>query len=237
MANSWFNFQQFRINQANCAMKISTDAVLLGALASSDHSAEILDVGTGTGVIALMLAQRYSNARVHAVEIDQEAAKQASENFRGSKFSDRISISNVRFQDFEPDHQFDLIVSNPPYFPNHLKSQDAKRNRAMHADELSFSDLAEKGSTLLSPSGYFWLILPPRQMLEFDVEALKCGLYPTSNYSLQDKPDSRILRNICAFSKTPKECTSAKIYVKNEDGTPHASYSKLVSGFLLAFKD
>jgi len=237
MSESWFYFQQFKVNQSHCAMKISTDAVLLGALATSDQPANILDVGTGTGVIALMLAQRFCNAKVHAVEIDQEAAIQASENFSGSKFFKRISISNMRFQDFEPNHQFDLIASNPPYFPNHLKSQDAKRNRALHTDELSFSDLAEKVSALLSPSGHFWLILPPRQMVQFNVEALKCGLYPISNYSLQDKPGSRLLRNICAFSKVPKECTFAEIYVKNEDGTPHLTYSRLVSGFLLAFKD
>ncbi|MFT5773225.1 MAG: tRNA1Val (adenine37-N6)-methyltransferase, partial [Algoriphagus sp.] len=123
MGNSWFQFQQFRINQDRCAMKISTDAVLLGALAEADEPKHILDIGTGTGVIALMLAQRFSEAKIVAVELDEQAAMQAGENFEHSRFSEQLSISHAAIQDFSVSNKFDLIVSNPPYFTAHLKGQ------------------------------------------------------------------------------------------------------------------
>ncbi|MFV8227015.1 tRNA1(Val) (adenine(37)-N6)-methyltransferase, partial [Christiangramia aquimixticola] len=109
--------------------------VLLGALAETVSSATILDVGTGTGVISLMLAQRFQEARITAVELDEDAADQAAENFRESPFSARLRVVKLRFQDLPEDQLFDLIVSNPPYFPEHLKSKDAKRNQALHTDD------------------------------------------------------------------------------------------------------
>ncbi|WP_425637164.1 tRNA1(Val) (adenine(37)-N6)-methyltransferase [Algoriphagus yeomjeoni] len=236
MANSWFQFQQFRVNQDRCAMKISTDAVMLGTLAEVESPRQILDVGTGTGVIALMLAQRFPEAKVQAVEIDAEAASQALENFRINSFSDRMQLWEGRFQEFESQQKYDLIVSNPPYFPDHLKSSDAQRNRALHTDELSFQDLLGKVNVLLKEDGRFWLILPPRQMQDFQEEAGEKGLFAEIKYTLQDKPGKRIQREICAFSRTQEEVESSAIFFKNEDGTPHESYARLVSGFLLGFK-
>ncbi|SFB48256.1 tRNA1(Val) (adenine(37)-N6)-methyltransferase [Algoriphagus aquimarinus] len=235
MANSWFQFQQFRINQDRCAMKISTDAVMLGALAHAISTREILDIGTGTGVIALMLAQRFPEAKVQAVEIDSEAASQALENFRANTFSDRMQLWEGRFQDFEAQLNYDLIVSNPPYFPDHLKSSDVQRNMALHTDELSFDDLLGKVIQLLKEDGQFWVILPPRQMQDFQTEAVKKGLFLKTKFTLQDKPGKRIQREICAFSKSQNEVETSGIFIKNEDGTPHESYAKVVSGFLLGF--
>ncbi|WP_339754141.1 tRNA1(Val) (adenine(37)-N6)-methyltransferase [Algoriphagus aquimarinus] len=235
MANSWFQFQQFRINQDRCAMKISTDAVMLGALADAISPREILDVGTGTGVIALMLAQRFPKANVQAVEIDSETASQALENFRSNTFSDRIQLWEGRFQDFEPQLNYDLIVSNPPYFPDHLKSSDVQRNMALHTDELSFDDLLGKVIQLLKDDGQFWVILPPRQMQDFQTKAVKKELFLKTKFTLQDKPGKRIQREICAFSRSQNEVETSGIFIKNEDGTPHESYAKVVSGFLLGF--
>ncbi len=237
MANSWFQFQQFRVNQDRCAMKISTDAVLLGALADAASPGEILDVGTGTGVIALMLAQRFPEAIIQAVEIDSQAAAQALENFRTNTFSDRMQLWEGRFQDFEPQQKFDLIVSNPPYFPDHLKSTNVQRNMALHTDELSFQDLLEKAVQLLKEDGKFWIILPPRQMQDFQEKAAKFELFLETKFTLQDKLGKRVLREICAFSRTHNEVVISAIFIKNEDGTPHESYARLVSGFLLGFKD
>lgn len=237
MANSWFQFQQFRVNQDRCAMKISTDAVMLGALAEALMPGEILDVGTGTGVIALMLAQRFPDANVQAVEIDSLAASQALDNFCTNPFSDRMQLLEGRFQDFQPNQKFDLIVSNPPYFLDHLKSSDAQRNMALHTDELSFQDLLEKVNELLEESGQFWIILPPRQMQDFQRKAQEHGLFLGTKFTLQDKLGKRIQREICAFSRTQKEVEIKAIFIKNEDGTPHESYASLVSGFLLGFKD
>ena len=236
MANSWFQFQQFRINQDRCAMKISTDAVMLGALADSVFPKEILDVGTGTGVIALMLAQRFPDAKIQAVEIDAQAAAQALENFHMNTFSDRMQLWEGKFQEFESQQKYDLIVSNPPYFPDHLKSSDAQRNMALHTDELSFQDLLDKVTQLLAEDGQFWVILPPRQMQDFQKEAERKGLFPARKFTLQDKPGKRIQREICAFSRSQDGVETSAIFIKNEDGTPHETYAGLVSGFLLGFK-
>ncbi|WPR74475.1 tRNA1(Val) (adenine(37)-N6)-methyltransferase [Algoriphagus sp. NG3] len=236
MANSWFQFQQFRINQENCAMKISTDAVMLGALADAASPRETLDVGTGTGVIALMLAQRFPEAKIQAVEIDPPAASQALGNFRSNAFSHRMQLWEGRFQEFEPQKKYDLIVSNPPYFPDHLKSSDVQRNMALHTDELSFADLLGKVAQLLKEDGQFWVILPPRQMQDFQKEAEKHGLFAETKFTLQDKPGKRIQREICAFSRRQNDLETSAIFIKNEDGTPHETYVGLVSDFLLGFK-
>ncbi|MEB2780835.1 methyltransferase [Algoriphagus sp. C2-6-M1] len=236
MSNTWFQFQQFRVNQDRCAMKISTDAVMLGALAEAASPGEILDVGTGTGVIALMLAQRFPEAKVQAVELDSEAASQALDNFRSNTFSERMQLWEGRFQDFEPQQKYDLIVSNPPYFPDHLKSTDAQRNSALHTDELSFEDLLGKVLQLLKEDGDFWIILPPRQMQDFKKEAATRGLFPGAKFTLQDMPGKRIQREICAFDRNQTEVKVTEIFIKNEDGTAHETYASLVSDFLLGFK-
>ena len=123
-----------RFEQAidRCAMKISTDAVLLGTLVKSDAPKQILDIGTGTGVIALMLAQRFPQASLTAIELDPEAAGQAAENCEQSPFSERLTVIQGRFQDFKEEKRFDLLVSNPPFFPDHLPASDPKRNQALH---------------------------------------------------------------------------------------------------------
>lgn len=235
MANNWFQFQQFRVQQDRCAMKISTDAVLLGSLAKCPSPKQILDIGTGTGVIALMLAQRFPEAQVTALEIDPEAAAQAAENFKESPFADRLQVIPTALQDFSADASFDLIVSNPPYFPDHLKSSDPKRNLALHTDSLSFEALLAHACPMISPSGQFWVILPPRQMENFC--KLTDQVFPNSKIQIQDAPSKPVHRELVSFSKT-KNLTSIQTRVcclKNEDGTYTDDYQQLISGFLLGF--
>ncbi|MCE7056853.1 methyltransferase [Algoriphagus sp. AGSA1] len=216
-------------------MKISTDAVMLGALADTISPNEILDIGTGTGVIALMLAQRFPEAKIQAVEVDSQTASQALDNFRSNAFSERMQLWEGRLQNFEPHKKYDLIVSNPPYFPDHLKSSDLQRNTALHTDELSFQDLLVKAAALLKDTGKFWVILPPRQMQDFHQEAEKHGLFLGAKFTLQDRPGKRVLREICFFSRKQTEVEVTAIFIKNEEGTPHETYAGLVSGFLLGF--
>jgi tRNA1Val (adenine37-N6)-methyltransferase len=233
MGNSWFQFQQFRVNQDRCAMKISTDAVLIGALAKAENPSKILDVGTGTGVIALMLAQRFPEAKVTAIEIDEDAANQADENFKGSRFDSRIQLIHGRLQDFPESEKYDLIVSNPPFFPDHLKSQDPKRNKALHTDELSFSELITKVSALLSEKGSFWVILPPAQMKNLKELAQKSGLHLLENINIKDsesKPHHRAISNFSFCKSVEKE---VEIILKDEKSDYSRSYSALLSGFLL----
>jgi tRNA1Val (adenine37-N6)-methyltransferase len=235
MPNSWFQFQQFRVKQDQCAMKISTDAVLLGGLASVEKPDIILDIGTGTGVIALMLAQRFPKAQISAVELDELAAIQAETNFSDSPFADRLTFWKGAFQEFKSNQKFDLIASNPPYFPDHLKSQDEQRNRALHTDALSFLDLISNVSKLLNSNGNFWVILPPRQMLDLVRISEEFALFPMRKFTVQDKPGKRVLREIVCFSFQKKEVEIQQIFIKNEDGSPHLTYKNIVNGFLLEF--
>lgn len=235
MGNSWFQFQQFRVNQDRCAMKISTDAVLLGTLAKAENPSKILDIGTGTGVIALMLAQRFPDAQIEAIEIDADAAAQAEENFRESHFSERLKIIHARIQDLPDLDKFDLIVSNPPFFPAHLKSQDSKRNRALHTDELSFDELIEKVSSLLTEPGKFWVILPPRQMEDLVVLAEKRGLFCCQRIQIRDGHSKPVHRWVCEFTFQKLVKKAEELVLKEEDSKYTGSYSTLLSGFLLGY--
>lgn len=161
MSNSYFRFKQFTIHQDKTAMKVGTDGVLLGVLTKPTFNPKrILDIGTGTGLIALMLAQRFEKSVIDAVEIDRDASEQALYNFRSSIFADRISVFCTDISDYTPNFKYDLIVSNPPYFNNSLKAPDAQRSIARHTDSLSFDKLAKSVARLLSDDGCFCVIIP-----------------------------------------------------------------------------
>jgi tRNA1Val (adenine37-N6)-methyltransferase len=237
MGNSWFQFQQFRVAQDRCAMKISTDAVLLGSLVQSKAPKQILDIGTGTGVIALMLAQRFPEAQLTALELDPEAASQAKENCEQSPFSERLTVLQGRFQDFSVEQRFDLLVSNPPFFPDHLPTSDPKRQQALHTDSLSFAELLHKASQLLAPSGSFWVILPPRQMQDFIQYATGHGLFPNTRMGIRDNAAKPIHREVVSFtfSEPLARVLPEELLLKNGDGSYSERYQQLISGFLLGF--
>ncbi|AWW31324.1 methyltransferase [Echinicola strongylocentroti] len=239
MPNTYFRFKQFTVHQENCAMKVSTDAVLLGALTDQAQPTNILDIGAGTGVISLMLAQRYEKAMIQGIEVDPPAAQQAQDNVLKSPWCDRIAISQMRFQDFVKDtsEKFSLIVSNPPYFPKHNKSHNAQRNLALHNDELPFGDLIKGVVKLLdTESGSFWVILPPQQMKELDKIARFFGLHCHAWHELRDRPSTKVLRHLCAYSFTTTDQPISKtICIKNEDFTYSEQYQYLLKDFLLIF--
>jgi tRNA1Val (adenine37-N6)-methyltransferase len=237
VSNSWFQFQQFRVEQDRCAMKISTDAVLLGSLAQSNSPKQILDIGTGTGVIALMLAQRFAEAQVIALELDPDAAAQAAENCQASPFSQRIKVKEGRLQTYPEEERFDLIVSNPPYFPDHLKSNDAKRNQALHTDSLSFAELLQKARRLLTDNGSLWIILPPRQMRDFSALAGQQNLHPVAQFLIRDTAAKPIHREVVCFipSAALPSIPPRELCLKLEDGTYSEEYRGLLAGFLLGF--
>jgi len=237
MSNSWFQFQQFRVAQDRCAMKISTDAVLLGSLVQSDAPKQILDIGTGTGVIALMLAQRFPQASLRALELDPEAASQAKENCEQSPFSERLTVLQGRFQDFPVEQRFDLLVSNPPFFPDHLPASDPKRQQALHTNSLSFEELLQKASQLLAPSGSFWVILPPRQMQDFIQYAKAYGLFQHTRVGIRDSAAKPIHREVVGytFSEPLASIPTEELLLKNGDGSYSERYQQLISGFLLGF--
>lgn len=155
-----FRFKQFAVEQDDVAMKVGTDGVLLGAWADCEGAKRILDIGTGTGVIALQMAQRNAEAQIHAVEIDEIAAKRARANFDNSPWAERLNVECCAVQAFNPNEKFDLIISNPPYFVDSLLPPDAKRSTARHTHDLSFGELDKAVYRLLADDGTFALILP-----------------------------------------------------------------------------
>lgn len=158
-----FQFKQFAVDQTGCAMKINTDGVLLGALAEIGNPQNILDIGTGTGVIALMLAQRFSSARIDAVEIDEPASLTATKNFQNSPFADRLKLFHQDFEKYfeeHPEKKYDLIVSNPPFHINSLESPKANKTVAKHTDKVFFEGLITGVAKRLTENGLCWLILP-----------------------------------------------------------------------------
>lgn len=237
MPNTYFQFKQFIIHQDRCGMKLSTDAVILGALACHESAKQILDVGTGTGAIALMLAQRYSDASIEAVELDKDAYMQATDNVGLSPWNDRVKLYHQSFQNFSAARQcgFDLVVSNPPYFPDHIKSQDQQRNLALHNDSLSFEDLINGVAHVLSPKGLFWVILPQRQMQDLEKLAITHGLFPFTKVIVKNHPSAPILRVVAAFKATSSTPTASTLCIRDQDQQYSAAYRELLKDFLLDF--
>lgn len=174
MPGTSFAFKQFIIKQDKCAMKVGTDAVLLGAWVIPNGSKQILDIGTGTGVVALMLAQK-TEAHIDAIDIDENAFIQAKQNVSESKFANQVSVIHSSLQDYSKitSNKYNLIVTNPPYFEQSLKSSDEQRSFARHADVLPFEELIEGVTKLLDQKGKFCLILPTLEAEKFRAMAQK----------------------------------------------------------------
>lgn len=230
-----FKFKQFEVDQTGCAMKINTDGVLLGAMVNAQRPGHILDIGTGTGVIALMLAQRFPEAFISAVEIDEQAALTAEKNFRLSAFAKRLSVYHSAVQAFACNQKFDLIVSNPPFFVNDLKSAEEKKGIARHADEGFFSMLVEKANDLLSAEGALWLILPLKQAEEVVQLADKHGLWLLEKVHIHSDASKPAFRQIIKLGKGREEIQESHFYIYEGLKVHTAAYQDLLKDFFLAF--
>lgn len=209
-----FRFKQFSIRQDRTAMKVCTDACVLGAYA--DVSGErILDVGTGTGLLALMAAQRNPPAQIDAVEMDQAAFGQAVENVAGSPFADRVRVWHGRVQDFSPQNRYDRILTNPPFYTNHLRSPDAAVNRALHTDELPFGELVAVVQQLLKPDGQWWVLLPPYEMDQLTTLARTSGLFPFRQLHLRHNANKPVFRVVAGFAFAPTEVAPTDVGATN----------------------
>lgn len=209
MANDYFRFKQFTIRQSLCAMKVGTDGTLLGAWAKGGE--RLLDVGTGTGLIAMMMAQRFPQAVVLGIDIDEGAVTQARQNVAESAFADRISIVQRDFAEVQG--EFDCIVSNPPYFVDSLSCPDAQRSMARHADSLTYNSLMRHGWRLLSDSGEFSLIIPFDCKARLESEAVLAGFFKTRECAVRTTSAKPPRRYLLAFRKhpVPLECTELVI--------------------------
>jgi tRNA1Val (adenine37-N6)-methyltransferase len=232
---SIFKFKKFEVDQSDCPMKINTDGVLLGVMANQPSPLRILDIGTGTGVIALMLAQRYEDAQVEAVEIDPSAANRAKLNFEISAFAGRLSLQCADISAYESSNRFDLILSNPPYFVNDLKSLEPRKGLARHAHEAFFDSLIRKVSRLLRPNGVFWVILPVKQAEQLIINAVLVRLFPSKIihvFSDETKPE---FRQIVCFGTASGPVEEENFYIYASTGIYTDAYVSLLKDFFLAY--
>ncbi|TGE26099.1 methyltransferase domain-containing protein [Hymenobacter aquaticus] len=221
-------------------MKVCTDACVLGAAAELTTATRILDVGTGTGLLALFAAQRNATATVEAVEIAPDAARQASHNVARSPWADRVRVHPLSLAQFAATSPapFDHILSNPPFFRRALRSPDAARTTARHTapDTLSFGELARFAADFLTPAGALTILLPPPEMQQFEREAAHAGLYPAARLVLHHRPGSKALRHITRFSRRAEAADTRALPIHpagTDDYSPE--FRQLLRGFYLAF--
>ncbi|MDH8700759.1 tRNA1Val (adenine37-N6)-methyltransferase [Dysgonomonadaceae bacterium PH5-43] len=233
MSNPFFHFKKFTVYHNLCAMKVGTDAVLLGAWSNHTSARWILDVGTGSGVIALMLSQRFSDAKVDAIDIDEGAYQQACINFNNSPFKDRLKAFNESFLEFSPQYKYDLIVSNPPYFNNSLLSPNHSRTLARHTTELNLNTLIEKAKSLLNDKGILALVLP-YSSLETTVDiANDNGLHLVRSLSvkpMENRPPKRVLLE---FSNSFGEQINKELVLELSRHNYSLEYKALTKDFML----
>jgi tRNA1Val (adenine37-N6)-methyltransferase len=237
MANDYFKFKQFTVQQGRCAMKVNTDGVLLGAWVNSSDPQNILDVGTGTGLIALMLAQKFTG-HIDAVEIEPDAYQQAVENVSASSWHHRIQVLNQSFQDYSlaaSRQQFDLIVSNPPFFENSLKTPVAERNLARHNDLLSTSDLLTGVDKLLLPEGRFCVILPYIESQLLVVDAALHNLYCVRKTNIRPVSDKKVNRVLMEFRRERSKLLENELIIRLGESSYSEEYKRLTSDFYLFF--
>lgn len=236
-----FRFQQFTIHQDHAAMKVGTDSDLLGALSLGGK--HILDIGTGTGVLSLMMAQRFPEASITAIEIDDNAVIDAQRNFQESPFADRITLLHTSFQQYLNDFSesldqevpaFDAIICNPPYFDRSLESPDAGRSLARHSSSLPFSVLATGAYRFLQPHGFFSLCFPPEVYDDFTSECLVAGFRLYTIYRIKSVPERPPKRYVLVYRKGRVEQSQDLTFcLRNSDRTLSAWYEQLMSDFLL----
>ncbi len=237
MSDSYFSFKKFTIYQEKAAMKITTDACILGSYARSTRPKKILDIGIGTGILSIMLAQRYKSAEVVGIESDQSSANQAQLNSDTCPWCDRIKINHIRIQDFvkEIPGKFDLIICNPPYYEYQLKSPFLRKNLARHAIDLPFSSLAYAINKLLKEEGNFYTITPYESFQRLSAELTLLGIGLFDYLEIFNTPEKPLCRIIGGFSKTQRKKIEKKLFIKNENKEYSTFFKYLLKDFYLAF--
>lgn len=235
MSNNFFKFKQFTVFQDQCAMKVGTDGVLLGAWSNVSGCVNVLDIGTGTGLIALMIAQRNAKVIIDAIDIEENCIKQAQQNIAQSPFVHRIDAQQKTFQYLvqQTDKKYDLIVSNPPYFQNALKSPSVSRSYARHTDTLSFYEIISEGATLLTQNGSIALVLPYEFKQAVLTHAVTVNLYAhriTNVSPVVQKPPKRLL---VEFGKREIECIENNLTIEHSRHHYTEDFKVLTNDFYL----
>ena len=234
--NKAFQFKQFSVNQDQCAMKIGTDGVLLGAWTSiDDNPSSILDIGSGTGILALILAQRSHANTIDALEIDDKAYEQCVDNFEQSPWSDRLFCYHATLKEFaeEIEDTYDLIICNPPFYSENYKTENLQRDLARFQDAMPFEHLLESVALLLSKNGKFSVVIPFSEEEPFVTLASKVGLFPQKITRVKGTPSTEIKRSFLefSFSKTKVETSELIIEITRHHYTD--AYINLTKDFYL----
>lgn len=234
MPNSYFQFKQFTVWHDRCAMKVGTDGVLLGALASPIASTRFLDVGTGTGLIAMMLAQRFPKALIDAIDIEESAVFQAKENIRKSPFANRIEVHLGNFCNIKHEfNKYDLIICNPPFYREDTSCPNKLRNTARHTTSLPFGSLARNASAMLTENGIFTVVIPTQAAPDFISECSSCKLYLRERTDIKTTPQKEAKRSILAFTKCASATKLSTLLMRTEDGEWSQEYKQLTKDFYL----
>ena len=231
-----FNFKQFHVNQDRCAMKIGTDGVLLGAwtpLINNPFNA--LDIGAGTGILSLMLAQRSNAEQIDAIEIDEDAYEQCVENFETSPWGDKLFCFHAGLDEFvdEPEDEYDLIISNPPFYTDDFKSDNSSRDLARFEDALPFEELIEAAALLLSDNGIFSVIIPFKEEERFVSMCKELDLFPLKITRVKGTPTSEIKRSLLAFCRIEQTALIDELVIEISRHNYTPEYIELTKEFYL----
>lgn len=215
--NKPFQFKKFRIEQDLCAMKVGTDGILLGSWTSIEYSPDyILDIGAGTGLLSLMLAQRCPNASIHSIDIDKKAHIQSTHNYKASPWRERLTSYHTSLNDFKQvdGRRYDLIICNPPFFKENYKTMDVQRDLARFQDAMPFDNLLQRVASLLNPLGSFSLIIPYTEEAHFISLASQESLYPYRITRIKGTPTSPIIRSLIQLSSRKKETVDNDLIIE-----------------------
>jgi tRNA1Val (adenine37-N6)-methyltransferase len=232
-----FTCKQFSVIQEKSALKVGTDAILLGAFTEHSHSAQILDIGTGTGILSLMMAQKFPNASIHAIDVDSDACADASLNFSQSSWAGNMTCFHIDLHEFaiQSSLQYDIIICNPPFFHQSLLSLENKKNIARHSISLSPEILFEHCSKLLSAHGIISVIIPYTDAHRYLEIAHRFLLYPCKEVHISALPNRNANRIILCFSRTFQVPEKISFCIRNENHEYSTEYSNCVKDFLLNF--
>ena len=236
MANSYFKFKQFTIHQNKCAMKVCTDACLFGALVANRNmqAANCLDIGTGTGLLSLMVVQKNNAVKIDAIEIDTAAAEQATENITASPWANNIQVFKEDILTFSSgSKKYDCIISNPPFFEDDLQSSDKAKNSAKHNTALSLLQLLQVVDNCLNPDGIFAVLLPYHRVAYFAEASKKLGLHLTKQVLVKQTLKHKFFRGILFFSRKEIEPELNEIIIKDTDHNYTPQFSAALKDFYL----
>ena len=231
-----FTFKQFSVNQDRCAMKIGTDGVLLGAWTPIiNNPYNVLDIGAGTGILSLMLAQRSNAEQIDAIEIDEDAYEQCVENFEASPWGDKLFCFHAGLDEFvdEPEDEYDLIISNPPFYTDDYKSDNTSRDLARFEDALPFEELIEAAALLLSDNGIFSVIIPFKEEERFVSMCKELDLFPLKITRVKGTPTTEIKRSLLAFCRMEQTPLIDELVIEISRHNYTSEYIELTKEFYL----